>query len=378
METPVLQVSDFIALVNQTLDYAYPFVAVEGEVVEYNVSKGRWVFVTLKDEFATVRCFSTIYALPTPLTVGMKVRMYGAPRVHERYGFSLQVQQVRLVGEGSLQKGFELLRAKLEAEGLFAPDRKRSLSEAPRHVAVITAYDSAAAADFMKIAQARWGGVKIAVYDSYMQGDEAPESVVQAFRAIQNEPILPEVIVLIRGGGSREDLAAFSHEEVVRTVAASRVPTVVAIGHETDESLAELAADMRASTPSNAAELLFPDKKGERKRLGGKRAEMAHLLHAYTARKRQVHNEYKSNLHDYLHDVFERAGQGAKTYRELLVALDPLLPLQRGYAMVQDTEGRQVSSVAAIGLGDVLYIALKNGTVTTEVKELNETKRGEK
>ncbi|MBP9852587.1 MAG: Exodeoxyribonuclease 7 large subunit [Patescibacteria group bacterium] len=367
-EVPVVGVSDFLVLVNQTLEYAYPFIAVEGEILEYKVSKNRWVYITLKDEFATVRCFTTVYALPNPLEVGMVVRLYGAPHIHEKYGFSLQVQQVRLVGEGTLKKGCELLFAKLRGEGLFDTARKRSLPAVPSRIAVVTARDSAACADFIKITKARWCGVEVTVFDSYVQGDHAPENIIQTLQTVQSQPELPEVVVLIRGGGSKGDLAAFSHEGVVRAVAECRVPTLVAIGHEVDESLAELAADVRASTPSNAAELLFPDKKVERIRLAEKRQELARLLRNYTVAKRQKNLEYKEDLGVYLQVVLDRTRQAARTYRDVLIALDPMLPLERGYALIRDERGEKIVDATSVSIGDLLRVHLRNGTILTEVK----------
>ncbi len=218
------------------------------------------MYFDLKDDESSVKFFGTVYALPGPLEDGMVVRVSGSPRLHPQYGFSVNYTNIQPVGEGSLRKAADLLAAKLEKEGLFAPERKRALPYPPGRVALITAGGSAAYADFVKILNARWRGVAVEHFDVLVQGEQAPGQIVSAIAAANALAAVPDVLVLTRGGGSAEDLAAFSTEPVVRAVAGSRVPTLVAIGHEVDFSLAELAADRRASTPSNAAELLTPDR----------------------------------------------------------------------------------------------------------------------
>lgn len=371
----IFAVSDFVAVVNQSLEFAFPFVTIEGEVLECKVSKGRWVFLTLKDEYATLKCFATIYALPGPIEPGMMVRVQGSPRLHEKYGFSLQVQQVILHGEGTLRKGFELLQAKLQADGLLDPARKRLLPAMPKRVAVVTSVDSAACADFLKIAKARWGGMEIAVYDSYVQGDEAPASLVRAIHVVQAEAELPDVLVLIRGGGGAEDLSAYNHEDVVRAVATSRVPTLVAIGHEVDVCLSELVADVRASTPSNAAELLFPDKRAELAKLAERAIALRRELVQFVDVRRRANARLQVALDESLRYAWERAEQSLGTARAMLRAYDPSLPLERGYAIVRTESGRQVGSVDEVHVGDVLSVRLRNGDVLTEVKKVNGTKK---
>ena len=161
---PAFSVSDFVAVLNQTLEFAYPYVEVQGELSNFRVSKNRWVYFDLKDEAASLKCFATVYALPGPLEDGMVVRVVGSPRLHPLYNFSFQVQSIVPVGEGALRRAADLLAAKLEKEGLFDPTRKRALPYPPRRVALITAGDSAAYADFIKITSARWGGLAIDHY----------------------------------------------------------------------------------------------------------------------------------------------------------------------------------------------------------------------
>lgn len=365
----VLQVSEFVAFVNQTLEVAYPFVGIEGEVSSFRVSKGKWVYFDLKDAVATVRCFTTVYALSGPLEDGMMVRVMGTPRLHPLYNFTFNVQTVAAVGEGALRRQADLLRAKLEAEGLFDTTRKRSLPVVPRHIALVASGQSAAYADFIKIASARWGSLVIDHYEVQVQGEAAPEQIVRAVTAANAQPELPEVVVLVRGGGSVEDLAAFSDERVVRAVAASRVPTMVAIGHEVDVALAELAADVRASTPSNAAELLLPDKAEEHLHLHAKQREFDAALSTFIVQKRQylvgVHQQLDSNLQA----VLLAAREQVSLLERLLTALDPRRPLEQGYALVRNGSGI-MRRAALANTHESIQIEFIDGIVAAQVKSV--------
>ena len=151
MEEIVFTPTDFVAVFNQTLELAYPVVAIEGELANFRVSRNRWVYFDIKDELASVKFFGSTYLLPGPLEDGLKLRVVGSPRLHPQFGFSITFQSIQPVGEGAIKKAADLVRAKLETEGLFAPQRKRPLPEIPRRVGLITAAASAACADFIKI-----------------------------------------------------------------------------------------------------------------------------------------------------------------------------------------------------------------------------------
>ncbi len=361
-----LGVSEFVAFVNQTLEIAYPFIEVEGELANFRVSKNKWVYFDLKDETASLRCFGTVYALPGPLEDGMMLRISGSPRLHPLYNFSFNVQSIVPVGEGAIRRAADLLAAKLEAEGLFDPARKRPLPYPPRRIALITAGSSAAYADFMKIAAARWGGLQIEQYDVLVQGEQAPAQIVAALKQANEATNLPEAIVLIRGGGSADDLAAFSDERVVRAVAGSRTPTCVAIGHEIDVSLAELAADMRASTPSNAAELLLPDKKEELRHLKKLRAQLDESVYALVRTKKEAVQLLGERLDEYLRQNLAAAEQRIRSVHELLSAYDPKRPLQQGYAMVQ-RGGSLIARVADLSVGDAVKLLFADGTAGAHI-----------
>ena len=257
MENTPLSVSDFVALVNQTLEFAYPSVMVIGEVAEFRVSQGKWVTFKLKDAESVIDCFMVAYQLRAPIENGMKVRIVASPKLNGKWGkFSLTVRQVAPIGEGAIKKSFELLKAKLAAEGLFSPERKRALPRIPHRVAVITSTESAAYADFCKIINERWGGLTVLVAHTQVQGAPAADQIIQAIRFFNSYEELPEVLVIIRGGGSAEDLMTFNDEQLAREIARSRIPTLVGVGHEVDHTLADMVADVRAATPTNAAEIL--------------------------------------------------------------------------------------------------------------------------
>ena len=160
---PVFSVSDFIAVVNQTFEYAYPSVAIEGEVAEFKISQGKWVRFKLKDELSILDCFMPVWQLRAQIDDGMKVIVQASPKLTTKWGFSLTVKSLRPSGEGALKKSFELLKSKLEIEGLFALERKRQLPRIPQHIAIVSSTQAAGYADFIKILNDRWGGIKIDV-----------------------------------------------------------------------------------------------------------------------------------------------------------------------------------------------------------------------
>ncbi|HUB93078.1 MAG TPA: exodeoxyribonuclease VII large subunit [Verrucomicrobiae bacterium] len=368
-ESLVFRVSDFVAYLNQTLETAYPYVTIEGELANFRVSRNRWVYFDLKDEEASIRFFGTVYALPGPLEDGMVVRVSGNPRMHPQYGFSVNVQAILPVGEGSLRRAADLLAAKLRAEGLFASERKRSLPYPPQRIALLTATGSAAYVDFLKIVNARWRGVVVEHFDVIVQGDEAPIHIVSAITKVNALPEPPDVLVLTRGGGSADDLAAFNDERVVRSVAGSRVPTLVAIGHEVDISLAELAADQRASTPSNAAELLTPDRKVVLTRLRDVRKELDTLLQDGVRRRRDWLVQQRAELDRGLLTIFRTAQMSLQVQRRLLEAYDPTVALQRGYALVQ-MDDTIIRRVGELHVGASVRLQLSDGVAQATIDSI--------
>ena len=355
---PKLSVSDFIAVTNQTLEYAYPVVEVEGEVASFKVNQGKFVFFDIKDTGGSVGCFMMLFQLRVPIEDGMKVVVTASPKLTQWGKFSLTVRAMRPSGEGSLKKSFELLKAKLDQEGLFAPERKRLLPTMSRHIGVISSPQAAGYADFMKILGDRWGGVRVDVAAVTVQGTDAPDQIIRALKYFNEQEDLPEVIVIIRGGGSADDLAAFNDEQLVRAVAASRVPTLTGIGHEIDESLSDLAADMRAATPSNAAQILVPDR---REIIRGSALKVQSILPRLTREIDVVRQQVARDL-EYAVQI---AINHAENYRaslththRLLDELDPARVLERGYALVR---GR-------LQVGEHIDIELRDAIIKAKVE----------
>lgn len=365
----ILTPTDFVAFLNQTLEYAYPQVTIEGELSNFKVAKNRWVYFDLKDELSSVSFFGVVTSLPGPLGDGLKVRVVGAPWLHQRFGFSINFSSITPVGEGALKKAADLLRQKLQLEGLFAPERKRSLPELPGVIGLITAVKSAARADFVKILNERWGGVEVLLIDTLVQGEQAPAQLVAAIEHFNSMPRIPEVLVITRGGGSADDLAAFDDERVVRAVSASRVLTLIAIGHETDESLAELTADKRASTPSNAAASLTPDRRAELASLKSLSSGLARtLVEAHTASGVRI-NELAQRLSSAIKSLLGGESERLTAVTRLVKTYDPNVALRRGYAIVSKN-GHHVGSIAGLKIGDKLAIKLSGGTISSEVQRV--------
>ena len=358
--SPIFSVSDFIAVINQTLEYAYPTVQIEGEVASFKVSQGKFVFFDIKDQGGSVGCFMSVWQLRVPIEDGMKVIISAVPKLTQWGKFSLTIKTVRPSGEGALKKSFELLKSKLDAEGLFALERKRQLPVAPGHIAIISSTQSAGYADFIKILNDRWGGVRVDVAHVQVQGEVAPDQIIQAINYFNQQELLPEVIVIIRGGGSADDLSAFNDELLVRAIAGSRIPTLVGVGHETDESLADLVADVRAATPSNAAQILVPD-----------RGEIIRSVHVQVGsllpRMLQIIDQQKQSISSVLSDVIEtieRAieyqAQGISNLKNILLQMDPNKVLARGYALIRGAQK----------VGSMVEIETNKAILKAEVKNV--------
>jgi len=359
-QTPKFSVSDFIAVVNQSLEYSFGTVEIEGEVASFKVNQGKWVFFDIKDATGSVNCFMSLFQLRVPVEDGMKVVVRAVPKITAWGKFSLTIQSIRPSGEGSLKKSFELLKAKLDKEGLFSLERKRSLPEIPEHIAIISSTSAAGYADFIKILNDRWGGLKVDVAHVQVQGDSAPEQMIRAISYFNSQEILPEVLMIIRGGGSADDLAAFNDEPLVRAIAASRIPTLVGVGHEVDVSLADMVADVRAATPSNAAQIVVPDRGELIKMLG-------HLV-------RRVLVRTEGAVDDNLREVATKLRQGLTmfdtrvdllqsqlvTSRQVMGAYNPRAVLSRGYAIVR----------GEVSKGGVIRIEQQERIITAEVKDV--------
>lgn len=358
---PAMTPTEFIAVTNQTLEYAYSSVVLTGEVASFKVNQGKWVFFDLKDEESSIACFMTLWDLRMPIEDGMKVIVRGMPKVTKWGKFSFTVSKIQPVGEGSLKKSFEILKKKLAEEGLFNPEKKREIPKGLSRIGVISSTQAAGYADFIKILNARWGGIKVLVAHTQVQGMDAPEQIIRALRYF-NERSEVEVIVIIRGGGSADDLSCFNDEKLVREIAGSRIPVMTGIGHEIDESLADLAADVRASTPSNAAELLTLDKKAVATNV---RTNIERVASSLDYRISKMKDDQREKVLQAMNVIYMRITNLKKELVSKIKVLNELNPekvLKRGYAILSGN----------IEIGTVVKITTIDKGIKAEVKEINE------
>ncbi len=326
-------VSEFIDICNQSLDYAFPSVIIEGEVASFKVNQGKWVFFDLKEGDSSVSCFMVVTQLRAALTDGMKVRVRATPKLTRWGKFSLTVSQVMPVGEGSIKKNFELLKKRLMAEGLFDPARKRPIPQGLSKIGVISSTNAAGYIDFLKILSDRWGGMEIQTVNTQVQGLVAPEQIVHALDYF-NQRAEVEAIIIVRGGGSADDLAAFNDEGLARAIASSRIPIMTGIGHEVDESLADLVADVRASTPSNAAERLVPDRQEILRRV---QYGLDRIQSTIKERLEYLSGEVQRRIQEAKKQILLKIEQSEHHVQEtmrILQSLNPESVLKRGYAIV--------------------------------------------
>lgn len=254
----IFKVSEFNEFINLYLGKVGE-VVIEGEIGEIRVRDNKWIFATIKDDASSVDVFAITYQISgySVLEPGMLVHIYGAPRLYQKTGrFSVFATKIVPAGEGALRLAFEKLKEKLEAEGLFDLLRKRKIVDFPEKIGLITAAGSAAYGDFIKVLRGRMGGIKIYFYPVLVQGRDSVDAIVSAFSYFNQKMPQLDALVLLRGGGSLEDLQSFNDEKVARAIFSSKIPVVCGVGHEQDLTIADLVCDLRASTPSNAAELL--------------------------------------------------------------------------------------------------------------------------
>lgn len=389
----VSQVNGYLKLLIEQDDFLNQ-VAVRGELSNCKLHSSGHLYFTLKDgesELAAIMFRSAAAKLPFVPKSGMKVTVYGKISVYEKGGrYQLYAETMLEDGLGALWLEFERLKKKLEAEGLFDPGRKRPLPAYPSCVGIVTSPTGAAVWDMVNITGRRFPGVRILICPVLVQGASAPASMCRAL-AYLNVTKACDVIILGRGGGSAEDLWAFNDEGLVRAVAASEIPIVSAVGHETDFTLCDFAADQRAPTPSAAAELVLRDHRDVLQRFDGLSDRMDACMESRLQRYRSRLTEWEQRLKlcspegrlKEQRNRLERLTTGmdasmqnrlgsARQRLELAVnhleAVNPLAVLARGYGVVQDSEGRVVSSVAALRVGESVTIRLSDGRAVAEIR----------
>jgi exodeoxyribonuclease VII, large subunit len=277
----------------------------------------------------------TVYQLGNfPLEDGMKIAIQATPKLTNFGKFSLTVKRFHPLGEGSLKKAFELLKAKLQKEGLFDQAKKRPILRTFERIGVISSTQAAGYADFIKIINERWGELKIQVAHTQVQGLPAVDQIIRAIEYM-NQFTDCQVIALIRGGGSKDDLAIFNDEKLVRAVAASRIPIITGIGHEIDESLADLAADFAASTPSNAAQFLTRDRQAEIHSLKLQINRINQQIKNKIQLKEQGLREQLVSVRTKLNNMIELELQKIRQKTLVIENLNPAIILKRGYAIIR-------------------------------------------
>jgi len=369
---------------------------VEGEVSNLKYHTSGHVYLSLKDETATLRCIiwkTYVSRLRIRLQEGMAVTAHGRISVYERGGdYQLYIDNVQAVGEGALFQEFLRLKAQLEAEGLFDPERKKELPAKPGRIGIVTSSTGAALQDMLNIFRQRYPLVEVLLAPAAVQGVSAPAEIAAQVKALNQEQV--DVIILARGGGSIEDLWAFNDERVVRAIAASAVPVVSGVGHETDFTLADFAADVRAPTPTGAAVLATPDIRdllGELENITGalhqlmqdilleQRARLTDARHSLQSTSPVQRLQREQQTIDNLGEKMRRMAQHALDLRQAQVtnitsrlqALSPLAVLQRGYAIVtRRIDGIILRTVDQTVPGDGLHIRLASGSLDATTDQI--------
>ena len=391
-----LSISQLNFYIKQLVETPLRKIWATGEVSDLSRPSSGHIYFTLKDEQSQIRAViwrTTAQRLPFVLKDGLKVICGGAVEVYAPRGsYQMIISQLQPKGIGPLQLAFQQLHKKLAAEGLFDPTKKRPLPKFPKRIGFVTSPSGAALHDFLEAARSRWPDICLTVIPARVQGELANQDLIRGIRLAQK--LVPKLDLLIvgRGGGSMEDLWCFNEEAVVRALAASKIPTVSAVGHEIDVTLCDLAADLRALTPTHAAQLVLPNQveliqqieqlsrrsrgamanrlKQLKQRLGylAERSVLArpHELHK---QRRQLVDELdlraRAAIWNLWHVKSERLGGIARA----AAALSPLAVLARGYSLTQiDGSVTPLTSYQAVAQGDLIRTTLQDGVLVSEVK----------
>ena len=399
-EKRVLSVSELTQLVKDLIEGAMPAVWVAGEIADLARPQSGHVYLTLKDAGAQLPAAiwrSTADRVRFDLHDGLEVVCRGHLEVYAPRGrYQLIVEEIQPRGIGALELALRQLRDRLVREGLFDPARKRPLPPFPRRIAVVTSPTGAALRDFLEVLRRRWRGADVLVIPSRVQGEGAAEEIAAAV-ALANRLTVPiDCLVLTRGGGSLEDLWAFNEEVLVRAICASRIPVVSGVGHEIDVTLADLAADVRALTPSDAAARVVPaaEEMGRQLRQFGGRLTGAMRSRVATARGRwemlAAHRAF-SRPTAWVHDLARRvdelesralysvrqclrhARQAAEALAGKLDSLSHLAVLGRGYSLTQRVgDGQIVRDAAGLSIGETIRTRFAKGQATSRVERVEE------
>lgn len=384
-----------------TQDYMLGRIYVKGEVSNCKYHTSGHIYFSLKDESGTIAC--VMFAgqrggLSFRMSEGQQVIVMGAVNVYERSGsYQLYAKEIRLDGEGVLYEKFQMLKRELEEMGMFASEYKKPIPDYAQRIGVVTAPTGAAVRDIMNIARRRNPYVQLILYPAQVQGEGAKESIVRGIRMLQQAGV--DVMIVGRGGGSIEDLWAFNEEEVARAIFDCPVPVISAVGHETDTTIADYVADLRAPTPSAAAELAVYDYRKLSGELAEAKVRLSRLMRQKIQMERLRTREYQTKL-KYLHPEHKlreqqqwlsdmedklRAFMQSKLMEarhrlavnvETMKGLSPVGKLNQGYSYVQSTAGRAVKTIRDVKKDDRLSIYVTDGIIRAVVDEVKEEEHG--
>ena len=370
---------------------------VRGEVSNYKCYPSGHRYFSLKDEQGSIRCVmfrGDAARLRFKPVNGLSVIAYGRVSVYPRDGqYQLYCTQLMEDGRGALDRAFEALKKKLEAQGLFDPDRKQPLPAYPGRIALVTSPAGAAVRDMIRILRQRWPLTEVLVVPVRVQGEGAAEEIAAAIHQVNNRDDI-DLIITGRGGGSREDLWAFNEEPVAWAIALSNIPVISAVGHEPDVTISDYVADLRASTPSNAAELAVPDQQQERQRLEGLTLRLRQAMEVQLDRDRKELRRLEQSrvLRNPVAVVDDQRMRLDSAQRRLAMALErtlrrgrvelaglagrvdamsPLKVLSRGYAIAK-AEGRAVTTVEQVQPGQAMDVLVADGVYHCRVEEKEE------
>ena len=383
-----------------TTDDLLSAVAIRGEISNFKRHSSGHLYFTLKDgggEIAAVMFRGDTGRLTFNPSDGMRVVAYGSVDVYERSGkYQVYVRSMIPDGVGALAEAYERLKRQLEVEGLFSEARKRQLPKYPQCIGVITAATGAAIRDILNVTGRRYSQAKILIYPSLVQGPDAPVSLRAGLELLCAHGEC-DVIIIGRGGGSVEDLWAFNDEALVRAVAASPIPVISAVGHETDFTLCDFAADKRAPTPSAAAEIATPDcatiskhvcdaEIGLHRSITARINDLWQRSDRFTDSLTRLSPEARlARMGESLKHAEQRLGSAIdKTYtrkdaeyRELMMrlrALDPMAVLQRGYSAIKDTDGKIIGCAASLNVGQQVTVVMSDGEADAQIISTREKK----
>ena len=398
MDDARFSVSQFNQIVNTTLTSAIGEVIVEGEITQLNVTTKGGVNIVIKDQeeaaILNVSGYSPRIEGLKLVEQGMKVAAYGTPNLWSAGGrFSLQIYKILPLGEGALKEAYEKLKKELEASGLFAPERKRPLPDYVQKIALLTGKDSAAQSDFLKILKENRAGIEIDFYPVQVQGKYAEQEILNTLININD--IDYDCIVLVRGGGSLEDLITFNSEKIAKMIFAMKVPVVVGVGHEKDESIADFVADIRASTPSQAAYYLVVNNENFiksqemkldiiEKALKDKLVENKLIIESKAANISQrllmflQKIDNKVGKLEYLYKRFplylEKIILKIENLEKLFLSYNPRNVLKKGYAYITDESGKVLTAKAGLEIGQNINVNLESARLLTNILKITKNK----